>query len=68
VWEVKVASGRRRPDMFLVAASGRKIVRRSRSAKLGDVAPAVLKARVSLAGALRAADRRVGECFSEAVI
>jgi uncharacterized membrane protein YkoI len=68
VWEVKVASGNQRPHKLYVAANGKKVVRSIRAKRIGDDAPKVLGAKVSLTKAIRTADKRAGGRFSEAEI
>ena len=68
VWEVKVASGNQRPYKFHVAAHGEKVVRSTRANQVGDDARTARRAKVSLARALRTADKRAGGRFSEAEI
>lgn len=67
VWEIKVAAGKGRPTELDVSANGRKVVRRSRHKRDDDVAKA-LKAKVSLAKALRTAGKRAKGRFSEGEI
>ncbi len=68
VWEIKVAKGQRRPHKLYVSADGRTIRRHTRARHRGDDAPKALKARVSLARALRTADKRTTGRLSEAEI
>ncbi|HEX5582630.1 PepSY domain-containing protein [Gaiella sp.] len=68
VWEVEVAAGTQRPHVFLVSANGKQVVRRALARRLGDDARRVLRARVTLAQALRIAGRRASGRFSEAEI